>query len=830
MGAPTKKRHRSWLGSAVLVCVSAATAYAAPDVSDYDDAAVEAMQRFLSQSHTTAVDDAAEELVASYAYQEVGIDLYWDRIYVGQIVGRLDDCDGLVDLCFGDLLHALRGQLSDDAQQCLCDEQDFEGWLPFCSLERYDPAYDNDLYALFLRTPPHERDTEFVDLNPRPWMDTAGCLPPESVSGFLNYAHILRKSTGGDFSYIIDLDGATCINGWVAEGRLNYDKDRKTPARYNNLRVTHDYPELCTRLTIGEMQSFYPRLLTSDRIQGIQYTTHPILHRNRISHPVTEHNLLLERDSRVEVWVNELQKETLDLPAVTHNIRNFPLATGFNQIRLKIIDDLGRVEYRDFESIHAPELLCPGTSTFTISAGVEGESDRFSDRPILSGSYEYGLHRRLTGHFHSRVDRDHQAAALGGDVALSWGTATADVLASHTDEGIGSGFDVVLDRPSTWVYLTGRLSYRQRYFLQQRETLTSTRTKALYQLSAHSTLPGCLGYLQAIAYRRDRWASTPESKMELSWTNRFADHWSAKALVDYRHFQSPSTNFLVMLAYTNKHWGTTHRHTAEVTRKNATIRNTLGGNNSTRTMYWSAEHQHTVRDSSKPVDNAVISGRYLGDRVHASYYGRWGDLSTRASASQITRLEGSVACIDGNWAFGPPIYNSYAIVVIDDRLADVPFNVSGSGRRKTIETGRSLVVPQLQPFRRNSIRVEANGHSVGVVEPKVFDLAPSHRSGHLLKITYGEGEEGIVMIRGVLHDTDGTPVTLKGLVLMNTDTQERIYSFSDERGHFHAVGLARDSEYEVRMVGGERRSGSAYTANCTGGEQSDIGIVHLVER
>lgn len=763
-----------------------------------------------------------EEFLCAEELQESGFDLFWDKVYLGEAFGHLD-CEGeLIDIAYCDIAALLCDKIDDEQMAYICDCQDGQGWVEICCLERYCPVFDGGIFSLFLSTPPHERDTHFVDLNPKPTIDLEGCLPPEPVAGYINFTNVARVQGSQNVRYALELDGAANVYDWVLEGRGTYDTRRRYAMTYNNLRLTKDFLPNCTRITVGEVQSFQAKMLNSQRIQGVQYSTSPVLHRDRVTQPISEFEFFLERDSRVEVWVNDKQKNVLHLQAGPQDVRNFPLTTGFNSIRLKITDDLGRIEYRTFDAIRAPCLLPKDEQEFTFSAGVKGRGDRWSDDGVIAGNWRRGLSSELTGIWRFSLDERYQGMTMGAAFGTRYFTTTLEISGTHSPWGQGVAAEWVVERPSPTLFLSSRISYWKRDYLTNDEDRETVRPKSKYQLTASSHLPGCWGYIQAISYRENRWRGGPASRQELSWIATLWRNWSVKLTAEYSRYKDPKGNFYAMIAYsTSDTPAFTRRHSVEATKHSRTLRNTFGGYYGGDMIRWTAEHQRSWKSDKDPYDNVSLSTRFDAGPVLFNYVGWWDRIQENPDVSHIFRLGASLACAGGQWAIGHPIYHSFVLVKCGDELRDIPMRVIAS-RREVELKNHAVVISDLPAYRKSEIRAIPIDDLVEV-EMSTYKLAPHYRSGSLLTIKFAEGQQGFWSCKGVLFDQKGNPVSHRAISFLSEG--DSVPSFTDQEGFFWTSGLAQGTAYTIEVAGDEALHYEITTGKGIGDTEQDLGML-----
>jgi outer membrane usher protein len=112
--------------------------------------------------------------------------------------------------------------------------------------------------------------------------------------------------------------------------------------------------------------------------------------------------LVLERPSRVQIYVNGAVYRTIALPAGRYSLRDFPFLDGLNDVELQVQDDTGRNESISLSFFSDTELLDKGISIFSATAGFRRntfsrfDNPSYSGKPTLSALYQAGITDRLT--------------------------------------------------------------------------------------------------------------------------------------------------------------------------------------------------------------------------------------------------------------------------------------------------------------------------------------------------------------------------------------------------------------------------------------------------
>lgn len=199
----------------------------------------------------------------------------------------------------------------------------------------------------------------------------------------------------GTFDTIANIGG---FGGYTLTLGGDYDGADSQPFRRREVRVTHDAYTSALRYTAGEFTPNAFGFQGSGRILGIalerNYSTIRPFQNVR---PGGRQVFTLQRESSVDVFVNDIQIQTLRLKAGRYDIADFPFAAGPNRVRLEVEDSAGRTEIASFDLFSTGDLLGKGISDFGFAAGLrERSSYRYARSPIATARYDFGLTDALT--------------------------------------------------------------------------------------------------------------------------------------------------------------------------------------------------------------------------------------------------------------------------------------------------------------------------------------------------------------------------------------------------------------------------------------------------
>lgn len=196
----------------------------------------------------------------------------------------------------------------------------------------------------------------------------------------------------------VDLDGIANFGGFdgvTLTGGLSYDGERW---QRREIRATHDLFDQAIRLTAGEFTPTSTSFQGSGHILGFgaerAYSTIRPFQNTR---PIGRQQFTLERESTVEVLVNQIRVQTIRLAAGRYDIGDFPFAAGPNQVQLIVEDVGGRREIMSFDVFNNLSLLSPGITEFGSAIGIRDKGQlHYGFSPAVTGYVYHGISDTLT--------------------------------------------------------------------------------------------------------------------------------------------------------------------------------------------------------------------------------------------------------------------------------------------------------------------------------------------------------------------------------------------------------------------------------------------------
>ncbi|MBI4183925.1 MAG: fimbrial biogenesis outer membrane usher protein [Proteobacteria bacterium] len=760
---------------------------------------------------------------APAAERTVSVPYYLDGRFMGEVrvVISPDPAELRIDAV--PLLAEVGRVLQEEPLAALESAVDPKGYLPFRDLRRQglDAVFDELALVLRITIPASLRRTLQLRLRrvgPPPEARTA--LAPAPVSAFVNLRSAVAERhtarTGvrtGRQPVRADLDGAFNLQGWVAEGVANYTEDAARPWQRGDFRLVHDDIGRMWRYSAGDLS--YPRVGFQSFVPmgGLTLAKNFSLQPYRVTQPTGEAEFRLDRTAKAEIYVNDRLVSTQRLPAGSYNVRDFPFASGVNDVRVKLTDDVGREEVLHFPYVFESALLAPGEDEFAYNVGLPSQTAGGLRKyehafPTFSLFHRAGLSEIATLGANLQGSGDQQMAGVEATVAGVLGTVRTDLAASRTD---AAGPDLAArlqyrysdPRPTnpwrrTWSFST---TYQGRDFASLGR-LAPTNPVALNFAAGYSQkwfwdLSVGLG----ADYQVGRVSRRNTNGANLYFTRSFRDGITStlrfERRVDTEGVISGTALFTVNIPlYEGRQSVLLTRETYPATSR-LDWRYTPFDQVGEVAASASLERGPETQDLSGEVLYTGTRGRLALDHdVSRPRHFDPGDATERTST---LRADGAIVFAGGRVGLGRLVSNSFAIIAPHPNLEGQPIEVNPRDHAYLARIDRlgPAVLPELSPYRVTHVMIDAPDLPVGYeLGEQSFHLLPTYKSGTMIQV----GTEARVFLVGALKGEDGRPVGLQAgeIVFLDRPDHPPILMFSNRVGKFVAEGLL-PGRYHLRL-------------------------------
>ncbi len=671
--------------------------------------------------------------------------------------------------------------------------------------------FDYQNLKIHLTVPTGAMRSQTLDLLGVPNFSAARTVTPSDFSAYMNVrGGVTLTETAAltnsqpfdepqwDFENVFNWHGLVLQNETVVNPTPTKTWEKR------DTRLVWDQPEHRLRWELGDLnypvtsfQGFIP-------MAGLSLHKEDSLQPFRLTSPLGQSAFFLKENSKVDIVVNGHTVQTLQLNAGPHQISNFPLSGGANDVLLRITDPVGRVEYIHATMFYDPGLLKAGEREFNVAVGfpsrVDPESPVYDYRfePAASAFYRYGVSDRLALGANSQLTEDSQQAGANVVVNTIAGTVGLEAAFSH-DRAIGSGH-------------AERLQY-QYYFPSESILSDGLFTASAQYESADFVLPNA--FVSPVEH-------DPAWVAQVNFSQRLTDHFNAGA--GYSHSWADGRNQRETYSMTaGCFWGGLHANvsverTRELNREPGWgafvfLTFNFNANHSVYTSYDSREHisrsewQYTGSESVETFDAtlgvqdtpSLTSGygsvRYTGRRAELTL-----SQDVLSGDENLTSLHWGSAVVFADGAFGisRPISDSFAVLDSRGSLHDeggVAAQPLGKRYLAQEDWLGPAVLPQLTSYYPVHLVAEPRQASADF-DPQTGDLRlePTYRSGMRILL----GQDAIPDVTLNLTWADGKPAALQAGTFTSA-TGESTEFISNRDGLVYIHGL-KPGTYQGTLV------------------------------
>ncbi|HMQ28701.1 MAG TPA: fimbria/pilus outer membrane usher protein, partial [Acidimicrobiales bacterium] len=270
---------------------------------------------------------------------------------------------------------------------------------------------DRDRLSLTLDVPPEQFTGYLVgpaaDLRP---------VPVAGTGAFLDYDLLYQAGDRLDHGLGGLLEtGAFHAGSTMLSSLLLQDVTAAPTVTRLDTTFAHDFLTRRTTLRVGDTISTGGALAPPVRLGGIQYATNFATDPAFVTFPLPAIGGLARQDSLVDVFIDNVQRDTRAVPPGPFTLESLPVVTGAGEVQLAVTDLLGRQQLITQSYYVSSRLLRPGLQDFGVEVGAlrrdyGRESFDYGDA-LANATYRYGITDRLTAEGHAGLELDSQVAA-----------------------------------------------------------------------------------------------------------------------------------------------------------------------------------------------------------------------------------------------------------------------------------------------------------------------------------------------------------------------------------------------------------------------------------
>ena len=619
------------------------------------------------------------------------------------------------------------------------------------------------------------------------------------TAGFVNYDLNYNHSAARDASTTKDLGalmelGVSNAAGVLTStyvGRNLTSNDENLPPSVRRLETTftRDFPDNNASLRLGDTATRIGTWGRSVYFGGVQLARNYALSPGFITHPVPVIAGQSSTPSTVELYINDVLRQTSQVPAGPFTIDNFPLLTGSGQAQLVVRDLLGRETVLVQNFFSHTYLLKEGLSDWGVDIGAVRdnlgiENADYGER-FGSGMLRYGVSDGLTLETKIEVGQEARGAGVGASMALPGQMLGQLAVAASRDDAANTG--------TQWLAGAERWSLRHGFTLRaegaSREYRQVGQNSAmppyrLQRLASYTYSAGNFGNL-GLVYAD---VQTYESGTLTTYSANYSIRVGARSSLTFSAIRSEGStesrafgmNLLIPIdSRITANASTTHR--------------------AGHTDGYVSASKGLVLDSG--AGWRAMAGRRTGESFGEGgvyYQGGHGLVAADASVSdlqQTLRLgaQGGLVLIDGHAFASRKVQDSFALVEVPG-YPDVGVGFQSSILTRTDADGNALV-PRLLPYRPNTIRLDPNELPISAeIDNIEMIVVPAARTGVKVSFPVRSGRAALITI--LLED--GAPAPAAAEIELVGDNKE---FFVARRGEAFVTGLQAKNTLRLKWNG-----------------------------
>ena len=526
--------------------------------------------------------------------------------------------------------------------------------------------------------------------------------------------------------------------------------------------VSRDFPRLNQRYQVGEITATALDHMGREDIVGFSLTKHhDITRRKQLAIKVTDKDIFVESESRMEIFINDRLMKNVLLKAGRHLLSDFPLINGSNHVKVKITDNFGHEKFIDFDEFYYQELLKKGVNTFKASLGVSTHKDAFGsivydDTQLLSGNYNFGLTDDITLNNGLQIHSDIMAYESEFYWGSDYGLFSAYAVLSHTQ-----AYNQGLKYGTKYKKIVGKhnFSFNKEHIDKRYKSLGSDFANDLAANTLGAQYGTSLGgsSMLTLNYMEKELLNQDSQSYKLSYNCYPSRSWNLK--VDLEHLTTnsfDSNTIRFMVRYTPFSSRVNLQETISSTQtNNQDIRNVSTEVTLRPNKRYGMDASLTHNESSDGNQKDSMRARYSNPKYLMNVdYTNTEAVSGIQTASSSIAVSTALAFVGNHYAMSQPLGNSFILVENSEFLKENPIGMKSFNADNP---SLSYVIPTAD-YKLRELHVEDRELIFGVDLNKTdYKVSSRYKSGTFIHIA----PKFTVTAMGTLHDKDDKAVALK---------------------------------------------------------------------
>ena len=633
-----------------------------------------------------------------------------------------------------------------------------------------------------------------MELSERPRLNKV--LPSIFLNYDFNYS-AARSRTGPTTSDIGVVTELGASSGWgvltsTQLGRnLSGSASSGAPAQWLRLETTftRDIPDQNRTLRLGDSVTRASMHGRSVYFGGVQFATNYALTPGFLTRPLPIIRGVSSAPSTVDLYVNDVLRQTSSVPAGPFAIENAATLTGSGEARLVVRDLLGREIVTVQPFFTAVELLAAGLSDWSMEAGrlrldLGRTSGKYGDG-FASGTVLKGWNDGLTFEVRGAATRHHADAGFGLIAALPGDVLGKGAVAISRNQALENGRQLFLGLQRGWLRSTAQIqmegSTRGFRNLGDDPGLLPVKYQVAGNFSYSSENLGSFGFGFA---RIARYDASQITTISANYSIRVGGNSSLIVNLNKVLGQASGTSLSasLLVPFENK----------------IQVNATIGGHGAAKDYFVSA--------TKSPDGEIGLGWRALagvrqdtavaeGGVYYSGRHGRgFGDVSASSEQTAVRAgATGGLLFADSRFFASPRLDGSFAVAEVAG-YSNIGVGLGSNVLSRTDAAGVALI-PRLSPYQNNSIRLDAKELPINAELDSIEQIVvPGYRSGVMAVFPVRSGRGALLRI--VFEDGDPAPA---GAVVQIEGEKQEFYVA--RRGESFMTGLQSSNRVSLSWEG-----------------------------
>lgn len=488
--------------------------------------------------------------------------------------------------------------------------------------------------------------------------------------------------------------------------------------------------------------------------------------------------------STVQLYVNDVLRQTSRVPAGPFTIENVPVMSGNGDITVRVRDILGRETVLTQPFLITAELLADGLDDWSVEIGKlrEGLGAKSWDygEAFATGMWRRGLSNTTTGEARLELAQGRTVAGLAGVHAAGsqWLLRGGAMASRHENLGNGARWLLGVERPGYTTTIGASAEGSTRDFRSLGEDDASVPVRL--QLAAQASWAGDWGRLGLALAHQQTFDQEAVSTYSLTYGTTLRNNWQLSAFYTQAFGQAD---------------GFTVGASLVIPLDRRTVTSTSVQFQQDRAEFYSSITRSPEHRNGWAWRGLVAhqgEGRAEAGATYLSPHG----LFTAEAAWQRARTDLRLGAVGGalwtqNRLFALRRFESSAAIVSVPGYEGVGVGIGSQATTRT-DGGGMVLLESLNAYQKNPVRLDANDLPISAeIESIEQDIVPPWRSVARVQFDVRGGKAALVTL--VLDD--GQPAPAGATLRIAGEDRE---FFVARRGEAYVTGLKADNRLQMQ--------------------------------